>query len=103
MMVEDLLIASGLLVTAYLAWEFQKGWVGNEYRSTTFLKLNRKKTTLVFGLAFLGSLSVFAGTVFTGLGKEVMRSFAFDTGLLFYMLFFFLLNRLAGGGRKWLR
>jgi hypothetical protein len=100
-MIEDVLVTAGLLITAYLVWEFQKGWVGNEYQSTTFLKLNRKKTTAVFGLAFLGSLSVFTGTVFTGLGNEVLRGLAFDAALLFYMLFFFLLNRLAGGGKPW--
>ncbi|MFB6175059.1 MAG: hypothetical protein ABEJ87_03700 [Candidatus Nanohalobium sp.] len=102
-MIEDAFVTLGLLFTAYLVWEFQEGWVGNEYRSTTFLKLNKEKTTLVFGLAFLGSLAVFTGTVLTGLGKQVLRGYAFDTALLLYMLFFFLLNGLAGGGRPWRR
>ncbi|MFB6115795.1 MAG: hypothetical protein ABEK04_05945 [Candidatus Nanohalobium sp.] len=97
-MLEDVAVIAGLLVTAYLVQQFEELWVGEEYKSATFLKLNKEKATAVFSLAFLGSISVFAGAVFTGLDYSGLNGLAFDAALVFYMLFFLLLNRLVRGG-----
>lgn len=97
-MLEDAAIFAGLLITAYLVQHFQKIWVNNEYEAATFLKVNDNKALAVFSLAFIGSVSVFAGTIFTGLDMNSMNGTAFNIGLLFYMVFFLLLNSISRGG-----
>lgn len=94
-MIQDAAIVVGLLVTAYFVQHFQDRWVGDEYRAATLLKVNRRRTTAVFSLAFLASIMVFAGTVFTALEMSALNGAAFNVALLLYMAFFMLLNRLV--------
>lgn len=100
-MIWDIAALAGLLVTAYLVYRFQSYWVGSEYRAATFLKLNGLKTTLVFSLAFLGSVSVFTGTVFTGLENSFLSQLFFNLAMVFFLVFFLSLDYLAGGDSLW--
>lgn len=97
-MLKDAAIIIGLLLTAYLVQHFQKIWVSNEYEAATFLKVNDRKALAVFSLAFLGSIFIFAGTVFTGLEMDSLNAMMFNAGLLLYMVFFLLLNSVSRGG-----
>lgn len=100
-MIWDFAALAGLLVTAYLVYRFQSYWVGSEYRAATLLKLNGLKTTLVFSLAFLGSVSVFTGTVFTGLENSFLSQLFFNLAMVFFLVFFLSLDYIAGGDSFW--
>lgn len=97
-MLEDAAVILGLLVTAYLIQHFQEVWVSNEYEAAIFLKVNDGKALGVFSLAFLGSIFIFAGTVFTALEMDSLNAAMFNMGLLLYMAFFLLLNNVSRGG-----
>jgi hypothetical protein len=102
-MLWDVAALAGLLATAYLVYRFQSYWVGSEYRAATFLKLNGVRTTVVFSLAFLGSVSVFTGTVFTGLERSFLSQVFFNLAMLFFLAFFLSLDYVAGGDKLWER
>lgn len=102
-MVWDLAALVGLLITAYLVHQFQDYWVGSEYRAATFLKLNGLRTTLVFSMAFLGSLSVFMGTVYTALENSFISQIFFNSAMLLFLGFFLSMDYVAGGDAFWER
>ncbi|MFB6208322.1 MAG: hypothetical protein ABEJ69_03155 [Candidatus Nanohaloarchaea archaeon] len=103
LVLKDAVIVLVMLFTAFLIYQFQARWVGKEYTAATMLKLNEFWTTTLFSLAFLGSVALTIGTYFSATGKDLALRIAMDAALLLWLLFFLLLNALAGGGKPWER